>query len=635
MTFNTDNQSLPTWLEKLPKGFQPNNSASFVEYLRWMRSPQPVIESSSAKRDKQNQQHNNLTKVQVLQMAAEKAGGYKKRLETLNQRTQLIAGKDNTFEVECAWRMRVGGQTGPENILLPAFDALGIPYIPSSTLRGVARRQALWEFTQAILDNMLQQKAEVTQQQREEAHQQAEQHVAQYFGSLEAEDKDRAGKVIFLDAYPLAKQWGVEKRGLAVDMANNIWSWDQDSPKYSPNPNPFLSLNRPIVLIGLRPTARCDQDTLNQVKTWLKKGLQSGVGSQINTGYGQMLVKGEENNYQPFFEVKFTLEGQLIHGYKRFRNVRQPLNTKGKPDDYAEAEVRPIAFKSMLSYWFRTFALGFLPVAQVKTWECQLFGSIQPQTQGWIQFNITDAKNPRTSEQAKDKPCLKQQGTLKLSYSREAPTTQAERDTIRNLLVNLTWLMFHLGGVGQGARRPLYSRKNRQNPKPPYYRGSRLRAKENDLCWQLPDTPREFKSRFQERLEDFCTALATLSDQQVNPRSLLPVPRLSQKEWREAVDRNCQIILCSGQEQFDKPYALALLHSDKLKITNRKGDRIYDPDLCGHAGDRSPVWIADLGNYQVVTVFGANVKPRNNFLDKLQQEATAYTKVWPFPKSRS
>ncbi|NER31577.1 MAG: type III-B CRISPR module RAMP protein Cmr6 [Symploca sp. SIO1C4] len=633
MTFNKENKTLPTWLEKLPKGFKPNNAASFVEYLRWMRAPQPVIESSPAEGDKQNQQENNLTKVQVLQMAAEKAGGYKERLKTINQRTQLIAGNDNTFTVECAWRMRVGGQTGPENILLPAFDALGIPYIPSSTLRGVARSQALWELTQNILDNILQQKGEVTQQDRKEANLQAEKQVAQYFGSLEAEEKDRAGKVIFLDAYPLAKQWGLQSRGLAVDMANNIWSWDGDSPKYSPNPNPFLCLHKPTFLVGLRPTARCEQDTLNQVKTWLKQGLQSGIGSQINTGYGQMLVEGEQNNLQPFFKVKFTLEGQLIHGYKRFRNVRVPFNREGKLDDYAEAEVRPVAFKSMLRYWFRTLALGFLPVAQVKSWECKLFGSIQPQTQGWIQFHITDVKNSPTSEQAQYQPCLQQQGTLKLSYSRQAPITQGKRDIIKNLLVNLTWLMFHLGGVGQGARRPLYSRKNRTDPKPPYYRGTRLKTKEEDLFWNLPNTPLEFKSRFQERLEHFCAALATLSDNQINPRSLLPVEALAREEWREAVDSNCKIIACCGEQQFDKPHALALLHSKELKTTNRKGEIIYDPQLCGHAGDRSPVWITDLGNYQVVTVFGTQHHKRQQFLQLLQERTNPenYHPIFPLP----
>ena len=99
----------------------PNATASFVEYLRWMREP--------------DHQHKDATKVQILHLAQENAN-YRDRLKQLTQRIQLIAGRDNTFEVTCSWRMRVGGHRGPESILLPAFDALGMPFIPSSTLRG-------------------------------------------------------------------------------------------------------------------------------------------------------------------------------------------------------------------------------------------------------------------------------------------------------------------------------------------------------------------------------------------------------------------------------------------------------------------------------------------------------------------
>jgi CRISPR-associated protein Cmr6 len=38
----------------------------------------------------------------------------------------------------------------------------------------------------------------------------------------------------------------------------------------------------------------------------------------------------------------------------------------------------------------------------------------------------------------------------------------------------------------------------------------------------------------------------------------------------------------------------------------------------------SPVWIRDLGEYQVVTVFGADVDPRQKFLKKLRQDSQDY-----------
>ncbi|MCC5633480.1 RAMP superfamily CRISPR-associated protein [Nostoc sphaeroides CHAB 2801] len=220
---------------------QPHSEASFVEYLRWMRSP--------------SSEYKDPTKVQLLQMAQEGAN-YSTRLQQLTQRTQLIA--QNTFKVQCPWRIRVGGHRGPESILLPAFDALGMPYIPSSTLRGLARTQAIREIIR----------------QQNIKWEDAEKQIAPWFGSLDAKNKsDRSGKVVFLDAYPMPNQ-----NILAVDMANNIWQWEDNSPKYSPNPNPFFSLEKPLFVIGLRLTSGCqDEQILEKVKQWLIAGLQAGV----------------------------------------------------------------------------------------------------------------------------------------------------------------------------------------------------------------------------------------------------------------------------------------------------------------------------------------------------------------------
>ncbi len=214
---------------------KPNPAAttSFVEYLRWMRSP--------------DSDYKDPTKVQLLQMAEEQANypsgsqsptegnppaalSHRDRLTQLTKRTKLIAGEENTFQVKCPWRMRVGGHRGPESILLPAFDALGMPYIPSSTLRGVARSQAIQEI-------MVQNKGMTWEE--------AERRVAPYFGLLETENSNhRTGKVIFLDAYPLPSQSGV----VAMDIANNIWQWNGDGLEYKANPNAFLSLKEPTFL---------------------------------------------------------------------------------------------------------------------------------------------------------------------------------------------------------------------------------------------------------------------------------------------------------------------------------------------------------------------------------------------------
>jgi len=578
------NQPPSPWLnpENPPK---PHSEASFVEYLRWMRSP--------------DVNYKDPTKVQILQMA-EQGANYSTRLEELTKRTKLIA--QISFKVQSSWRIRVGGHRGPESILLPAFDALGIPYIPSSTLRGVARTQAIREIIR----------------QQNISWKDAERQVAPWFGTLETQNpSDRAGKVVFLDAYPLP-----DKNILAVDMANNIWQWENNLPKYSPNPNPFLSLEKPMFLIGLRLVSGCeDEQILEQVKQWLVNGLQAGVGSQINTGYGQLNPAGKITPQSEFFRITFILEGQLIHGQQKFRNVNQPYRTDGngnlKPDTINHTEVRPVAFKSMLRYWFRIFVLGILEPTQVQKWENKIFGGINPSKEyGWLMVRVLEGRISRKEAQNKNDDPGEQEGILTLNYSSEIPDDR--KDILQKLMQNLTWLMFHLGGLGQGARRPCYSRKNRSYA--PWWRGSTLIPDSKDSFWKLPNTSKEFQKLFRQRLEAFYQAMQALV-LNLNYRQLRNCGTVRNNQWAEAIDANCRIIVCSGNEDFGKPYALSVLHSKELKYNDK-----YDGNLCGKVGGEvkpSPVWIADLDNYQVVTIFGINTNsanPRQRYLETLQNK---------------
>ncbi len=614
---NSNNPPLETspWLNpsKAPEDIHP--SASFVEYLRWMRSP------DSAYKDP--------TKVQILQMAVKDAD-YRPRLESLNQRTKLIAGEGNWFLVKSAWRIRVGGHKGPESILLPAFDALGIPYIPGATLRGVARNQAIREFRAS--NSSLDWKA-------------AEKKVAPYFGALDVEGSDRCSKVVFLDAYPISSNTG----GLAMDMANAIWSWENGEPKYSPNLNPFLSLEKSTFIIGLRKTTACTDTILAKVRQWLETGLAEGIGSQVNTGYGRLLSKNRERS-PGFFEIDFTIEGQLIHGHQEFTQWTLDKQQKWKMRGAPQAEVRPTAFKSMLRYWFRSLSLGVLPVEIVKEFEAKIFGSITPQTHGWVTVEVLRGDTIRQEPQGKadrsgnNTPNGEQSGTLVLGYSTEIP--QNQRESVAVLLQYVTWLMFHLGGIGQGARRPLYSRQNRERERfsPPWWRGCNLIAESKDDFWSLPNSISEFQILFQQRLQSFYKALRDVTQARINHQSALePVRR---DLWHEVIDSHCKIIACSGKNDFGKPYALAVLHDDDFKTTKTdrsgkpllkdgKEEQKYDPNLCGTTEGTvvkpSPTWIANLGNYQVVTIFGADQDPRNKYLKQLRDRTSSQNFAQIFP----
>jgi len=571
---------------------KPDVTASFVEYLRWMRE--------------YDHPHRDGTKIEILDKAQEKAD-YGERLKQLNERTELLARGGVTFLVKCSWRIRIGGHRGPESILIPAFDALGMPYIPSSTLRGVARSQAIREIM--AIDNI--------------SWKDAEKKIAPYFGDINAKN-NLQGKVIFFDAYPLASD-NVKSGGLSMDMANNIWQWQGDQLTYSPNPNVFLSLKEPSFFIGLRLASNC-QDTavLEKVKQWLIWGLQTGVGSQVNTGYGELLIKGSNRPTEEFLRVEFTLEGQLIHGAQHFTQWHKNDNGQWLMRGKAEAEVRSIAFKSMLRYWFRSFALGVLPVPEVKKWEAQLFGAIDPQTRGWVKFEIIHGRVIQGEPKGKYDDSGEQEGTLTLAYSPQVLTTNHTQ--IATLFKSLTWLMFRLGGIGQGSRRPCYARTSQYAP---WYRGSTLYIESKDDYWQLPNNVQRFQQRCQEKLHEFYTSLGQITNINVNPRNLNTLGTVEPRNWREAIDKNCRLVVCSGNATIsNKPYALSILHSPQLKVNNN-----YDPNLCGSVArgvKPSPVWISDLEKYQVVTVFGATVDPRKKYLTSLKDNAQQYAQIFPF-----
>ncbi|WP_234413231.1 RAMP superfamily CRISPR-associated protein [Anabaena sp. WA102] len=346
------------------------------------------------------------------------------------------------------------------------------------------------------------------------------------------------------------------------------------------------------------------------------------MGSQVNTGYGQLNPAGKLENNSEFFRVKFIIEGQLIHGQQKFRNINQPYrianNGNIRTETINHPEVRPVAFKSMLRYWFRTFALGILETGQVQEWENKIFGGINPSKQyGWLMVRVLEGRITQKEAQHKNDQCGEQEGILTLNYSPGIP--QDNQDNLQKLIKNLTWLMFHLGGIGQGARRPCYSRKTR--PYAPWWRGSTLIPDSKDSFWELPETTHHFQKLFRQRIEAFYQALQGLGIN-LNYRQIRNCGIVRNNQWTEAIDANCRIIVCSGNENFGKPYALSVLHSEELKFNGN-----YDGNLCGKVGREvkpSPIWITDLGDYQVVTVFGANADPRQKYLETLQNKVQIF-----------
>ena len=98
----------------------------------------------------------------------------------------------------------------------------------------------------------------------------------------------------------------------------------------------------------------------------------------------------------------------------------------------------------------------------------------------------------------------------------------------------------------------------------------------------------------------------------------------------EVVDKNCKIVVCSGESfSENKGFALSVLHK-KFKI----------PEVCGSTEPKaipSPVWIRELNyvddiDFHVVTVFGANTGKRQEFLDTLKDHSDRYLTIFRLQK---
>ncbi len=596
------------WLNHpLHRNPNPGTEASFVEYLRWMRILRENPDNNS--------QVSLVNNGEVLELLDEllSSSDYSDRLLQLTERTRRIA--EVHFEVKATWRVRVGGMRGPESMLLPAFDALGIPYIPSTTLKGVAREMAERELTTK--------EPRITPEQ-----------VRDIFGEIEP--TACMGKVIFLDAYPLPfaeTDDEDEIEGLVPDMANSIWTWDSDRiPQYRANPNVFLSLRKSRFIIGLRLVNGADSVILEHVQRWLFKGLAQGIGSRVNSGYGTFEIVTQQEQpkkAKEILSVRFQLRGQLIHGRQYFNNWQEKREkSEWKPPGIAQSEVRSPAFRSILRYWFRTLALGVLDASVVKDWELGVFGGIDPEARmGMFQLEIPDGRVVRDNASKRDEECGFATGTL---IVRQSPVFKKllpeQRNALINLLANLTWLAFHMGGVGQGARRPCYSRQDRNSA--PWWRGSSVKLislNQENKYWLCPPQLDSFQNRFRSHLNSFYTHLSTLTGLVCD--STQPRTADNNGNWAEAIDSNCRIICIQGNMIGGKPPALALLHQEA------RGENGYDRQLCGSINERSPIWIARVGSpfketgfgnqgFDVVTIFGVNNPRRQRYFDKLRQKQT-------------
>lgn len=487
--------------------------------------------------------------------------------QKLTTRTEQLA--ETTLRVEFSWRVQVGGMRGFRELLLPVFHPVyGIPYIPSSSLKGVARAWARNNGVDKKEINFL-------------------------LGELD----QGVGAVQILDAFPT-------NPCLSLDMANPQWGWEGDRVKYNPTPHAFLSMEKPKILIGFIYTGRgkkqSSDDGLNKVKEWLENGLKTGIGSRVSAGYGRIALK---SGLPHSSKHHFYFYSQGVYG------ANPPSNQNNWQGDI---EFRPIALRGILRYWFRAIALGLYDVNTTKRLENELFGQLS--TEGSLRIAVSLTEEDKGN---RDNPY----------YCQGSILLEAKRENHLKLAESVLQLASHLGGFGRSSRRPLHLNNNRLRGC--FWELSEFILPCQESDWQIfiknvLDSFRNVQpegNAINHNLGDRNNRYQDILNQNTNI-FLIPCPQLKYpnevNNWRNEGYKNPVI----GE-------GLRILYSsDRFKGVNQQ--RRGNENVGGKLGIPSFVWIKsnyveDEEYYQAVTIFGVNHRDRANFANAIPPNAI---KVW-------
>lgn len=552
--------------DQLPPGDDSLSDFPQVDVLDPLRSPLQVLNRELFRKDKKGNELAN----QVLEETAKAEQESCQQLYTqLCERTELLA--DETITVQFPWRLRVGGTRGFRELVLPVFHPVyGIPYVPSSSLKGFLRAWA--------------RKAE-------------QEEFKRLLGFIDGEHSSLAA-VQVLDAFPI-------RPCLKLDMANPQWAWDRDQVVYSTVPHPLLSMANVTLKIGLVRTSLGTALDVQKVKGWLEQAFEAeGLGARVSAGYGQA-TRINGNTPHEFsslthphgseHSIPFEFWSEGIHGADTRNNV----------------EFRPVAVRGVLRYWFRAVGLGLYTPVECRTLEQKLFGGIEPEPKegSFKLISVLESEEPGTHT-------TPHHGTGKLIL-------QTKKEEHLVLLQALLRLAFHIGGVGRGARRPLHRNSGRMRGCFWQSTVADERLPYDAQAWQ--DFLKELLTAF-EQVPPITAVSQSQRSQPVKKRTqdifnrnariyLVPSPNLKHpsqvQNWSNEGDKHN--VRGTGLEFFYK---------SGFKGKNREGQG--NPQVGGELGVPSYVWIQANGldtpaeAYQVITVFGIDHPERERFLQAVQ-----------------
>lgn len=523
---------------------------------------------------------------------AEQNDSCKKLYHYLCKRTECLS--DECIRVHFPWRLRVGGARGFRELILPVFHPVyGIPYVPSSSLKGFLRA---W--------------ARKTQNQE----------INRLLGFLEG-DQSAMAAVEILDAFPTDSC-------LEIDMANPQWAWQRDQVIYGTVPHPLLSMAKVTLNIGIVRTSLGTLADVQSVKEWIEQAFQSeGLGARTSAGYGQASRVNGKTLHQ-FSSVTHPHSSE--HPFEFWSEGIHGANPKG------EVEFRPVAVRGVLRYWFRAVALGLYSPSECRNLEQQVFGGIDPDPQEGSFKLITALDEDEEVPGDQNNP---HHGDGKLIL-------QTKQDNHLTLLQALLKLAFHIGGIGRGSRRPLHVNSGR-------LRGCFWQSTATDE--QLPYNAQAWQDFLQTLLAAFhqVQAIPKLTSEPLHSPQQTPRPQpRTNNRTQDIFDRNVHIFLLpsaklkhpsqvkdwqkDGNRHDVRGTGLDFFYNSGFKGVNRSGEG--NSKVGGSLGTPSYVWIQSngLGNtddaYQVITLFGVSHPERAEFLRAINSSNQIKEKIeviWP------
>lgn len=273
---------------KEPNKISELKNKSFFPLIRYKQIPKSLEEEVLKKMSRnfrQENQYNNLKEYRGYILSLISKGEIRNLINKVIYRQENIS--DENFELTTQSRLVVGlGGSSVLETSIKLHHIYGIPYIPSSAIKGVLRAYKIW-----ILANWKEEEFSKIEKNIEnnKPSNENEKKLIEIFGN-----QQQKGKLIIFDAYP------TNFEGFDIDIMNphfpDYYDKNKNQPPadwQSPNPVTFLTIpEKTKFKFFFKNTSLYKKYFGNDLKQDLKNALEYiGIGAKTSIGYGILTDK--------------------------------------------------------------------------------------------------------------------------------------------------------------------------------------------------------------------------------------------------------------------------------------------------------------------------------------------------------